>query len=478
MRKEEAIGFILLFFTAFTVLLLTSAFLWEGEFFHLRTVAYLEKALLAAEGSPPRLENVGFVYPPLPVYLLVPFKEVAPVQGLTGGLSFLFLLLLAKKAGNLKPALFSLPASLPFLYLGSVAFDKLLTFTLLASSAFLLFLYLRENFSLYLFSGGLLYGLTFFVDFSTLTLLPLYFLYFLGLKEDPFKRLSTALVFTFPLLFFTFFYAFVNYAFKGDPLYFLKSHVPTLSALLTTKAHPAPLHLLLAFTYLSGLFLLKVPRFFYLLPLFYLFSLFYANPVKELTDFGLSPFLSCLLFLLLFAPLRGKVAFAFLLVFLLTLNGAFLLTDDRNERNFVKAFLGLPYEKNLSYYKEVARYLNGLEGTILMDDEGLYPSVVFVKERERLLLPYRSEYYTYLFSPWGNVDYAVVKTLFDEDDLYRLYKETLRKKLGKCQYYGEVRDVKVFRCSAGSPSERMVSGEGILSSTALLEKPRGSGKAL
>jgi len=479
MKREEVAGLTLLFLVAFIAFFCLSLFLWEGDFFHLRTVAYLEKALLAVEGSPPRLENVGFVYPPLPVYLLIPLKDLPLAQGLAGALSFIFVVFLARKLGGKTLALLSLPASLPFFYLGTLAFDKLITYTLVASSVFLLLLYLRENFSLYLFAGGLLYGLTFFVDFSALSILPLFLLYLLFFLKAPFfKRLSAALVFTFPLLFFAFFYAFINYAFKGDPLHFLKSHVPTPEVLLGTVAEPHAVHLLPMALYLTGLLFLKVPRFLYLLPLFYLLALFYFNPVKELTDFGLSPLFLLLLFLVLLTQERSRAFYAFLALFLLVLNGAFLFTPDKNERNFLRAFLGLPYERNLTYYKEVAGYLNLLKGTLLMDDDGLYPAVVFVKDRKRLLLPYRSEYYTYLLSPGGKVDFAVVKTFYDKDDLYRLYKESLRGKLKGCEYYGEVRDVKVFRCSAGADAQPLVSGEGLLSSVSLLKEPWGSGAGL
>jgi len=466
MKREEVLGLILIFIANFLLLFSLSLFLWEEDFFHLRTVAYLEKALLAVEGSPPRLENVGFVYPPLPVYFLIPLKNLPLAQGLAGALSFLFIVFLARKLGGKTLALLSLPASLPFFYLGTLAFDKLLAYTFIATATFLLLLYLRERFSLYLFSGGLLYGITFFIDFSTFSLLPFYFFSFLLLKESPSKKLSLIVVFLFPLIFFSSFYAFVNYTFKGDPLYFLREHVPTLSSLLSYEITPRLHHLVVIAWYLLGIFLVKNYKVLYLVPVFYLLSLFYFNPVRELTDFGISPLFIFIPFALLSLESSLKRVNAYLLTLMLILNGAFLFSYDANERNFLRALLGKPFEQNLSYYKEVANVLNNLEGEILMDDEGLYPTVVFVKELRRLLLPYRSEYYTYLLSPGGKVDFAVVKTFYEKDDLYALYKESVRDLLRGCKYYGEVRDVKIFSCSHGSigPFGRLpLTGNGLLS---------------
>ncbi len=419
----------------------------ERDFFHLRTVAYQEKAILALEGSPPRLENVGFVYPPAPVYLLVLF----PLLPLVHGLSAFTVYLSAFKAGSFHRKsdlpLFLTLTSLPFLYLATLAFDKLIAYSFLVLSLVLLRRFLDTGFSLYLFLGGFLFGVTFFLDFSTTVVLPLLVLFFLTLRYELRRRISFLLVYLFPYAFFFLFYSFINYAFKNDAFYYLKEHVPNLSALLLVKATPTAVHALLFLLYLAGTVFVRKYRFLYFVPLAYLLLIFYANPVKELSDYGISLTFLLLLYAALTYDFSKSRARAFFVFFLLFTNLAFLFTDDRNERNFLRILTGGTYERNLALYRELGILLSSLKGNILLDDEALYPVVIYTENPSRLILPYRSEYHPYLLSLAGRVDYAVVRTLHRRDDLYGLYRESLRNLLNGCKYYGEVRDVKVFRCS-------------------------------
>ncbi|NPA32777.1 MAG: hypothetical protein GXO04_04035, partial [Aquificae bacterium] len=288
---------------------------------------------------------------------------------------------------------------------------------------------------------------TFFIDFSTISLLP-YFLIALLLSGRALREsLSFAFVFLFPYVFFLFFYSFINYVFKGDALYFLREHIPTLALLWSAKAKPHAVHVIGLLAYLVGFFFMRGYRLFWAIPIFYLLSLFYFNPVKELTDFGVSPLFLFALFLVMGMNLSRKSARLFLILYLILLNLLFLFTPDKTERNFVKALTGREFERNLLTYRKVGEFVNSLEGSVFMDDEGLYPAVLFVDEPSRLILPYRSEYYTFLFSLKGNVDWALVKTFYPRDDLFANYKESVRDFLDGCFYYGEVENVKVFRCS-------------------------------
>ncbi len=48
-------------------------------YYHPEGIFLAEKGLLALKGNPPRLENIGLIYPPLPFYVLFPFIFFTPI---------------------------------------------------------------------------------------------------------------------------------------------------------------------------------------------------------------------------------------------------------------------------------------------------------------------------------------------------------------------------------------------------------------
>ena len=65
-------------------------FFLDYGYTHSKLTFFAEKALLATEGKPPRLENIGFVYPPLAFvpFLLIKNPTVVPalVSAMVSGL--------------------------------------------------------------------------------------------------------------------------------------------------------------------------------------------------------------------------------------------------------------------------------------------------------------------------------------------------------------------------------------------------------
>jgi hypothetical protein len=72
------VGIILLSLLAFYFYLSISLLVYGNGYQHPEGVFLTEKGLLALKGNPPRLENIGLIYPPLPFYVLFPFIFLTP----------------------------------------------------------------------------------------------------------------------------------------------------------------------------------------------------------------------------------------------------------------------------------------------------------------------------------------------------------------------------------------------------------------
>jgi len=467
LARRDALFLYAIFVISFFLFCYLSYLLFSSDFFHLRTVSYFEKARLALQGSPPRLENIGFVYPPLPVFfaILVPVPWMA--QGFVAALVYGILLYFSFKFYRSDLPLFAaFPLFLPFLYLALLRFDILVLFFLVSASTLLLLKYWEEEFSLYLFTAGILFGLAFFIDFSVVYLTVFYAFVLLLKRGRPFKqRLGVALVFSSPVLFFLLFTLFINFVFKDDPFYFVKKYYQffvkdpeliygkaDLYGTIALLIDYLKRSFLLNLPYFVGFFLVKKWKEYYASPLF----LVYASPLLfsffqirlGLFTFSLSNSLIFLFFVALFLNrirFRAPV-YAALAVSLVASPFLFLNSRDLNEVNFVKAAFGMEYERNLSFYKEVAYHLNSLEGKILLDDRSLYPAVLFVSDVKKLILPYQYEFQVVLAHPCGRTDYAVA-VAGTEDALYRNYPQIESFQLDGCKFYGRVGNAFIFSCS-------------------------------
>jgi len=448
-----------------------SAYFYQHNFFHLRTISYAEKARLAVEGVPPRLENIGFAYPPLPVMVYIAIPVVWLAQGIVSSAVFSLTLYIAKKFyGRYLYMFASLILFLPFLYLAIFRFDMLLLFFLLSISTLLLLKYWEERFSLYLFTGGLLFGLTFFLNFSTIYLIPIYALSTILKKNLSMKeKLGVTIVFLSPIVFFFTFTLFINYIFKNDALYFLKKYthlylqnLPAVQAKSTISNT-----LIYLFRFIKNSFVLVLPYFvgllfvekwreFYLSPFF----LIYITPLvlsffqmqHGMFSFSLSNSTLFMLFTLLFINRMRKrgIVIAAIALSIILAPQAFMHSTDKNEKNFASAIMGKPFEKNLTVFKKVAHEIDRLKGKILLDDKPLFPSVLFTKDIKRLILPYQYEFYTVLANPKGKVDYVIGVINSSNDDVYHTYPEIKKLRLDRCKFYRRIENVVFFDCKSNS----------------------------
>ena len=447
LSRKNSFTFFLTFFVYFLLYLFISASAFYNDFTHDRIIAFAEKARLAVEGHPPRLENTGFVYPPLPILLFAIFKYPFLVQAFVGGLvaAWLFHFLKEKKDLFL---LALLHFHLGFLYLLGFEFDTLLFFFMSAFVSYSLLRYFQTGLSLHLFSAGLVNGFTFFVNFSSLILSIYYLPLFLLRKGESLqKRIGLITVFLSPILFFFLAYSYLNYLFKEDFFYYLKSvprefyHEPELKLFLASLLGGLP--------YLLGFFALREGRYFYLFPLFpwLVFSAFSFPDTLYLSIFSYSVFY--LIFLFVFSPymkVNRTLKLSSLLAILLSYLLAFYY-GNLWEKNFLSFFLGGNHIRNLEDARVLANFINQREGKFLMDDKVFYREVFFVKDLKKLVLPYMYSYNTYLLSPAGNVNY-IITSQNSRDDVYNNYKDDiLRYKLDECYFYGRISNAIVFKCN-------------------------------
>jgi len=421
---------IFLFYTA-------SHTLYEAGYVHLNVLFYAEKVLLAKEGEPPRLENIGLVYPPLaflPFWFVSDYLMASPfASAITLTLFFSFLL---KRC--LSPVYFivvSLLLNPLTIFLAVYRFEVLSFYILLTLSVMFLILHMEMGYSIYLFVGGFLLGLCFFFDFRSVFLIPLFvlFIFFTTKQAGRDYTLALTMVKLTPIVFFVFIWLYLNWVFTGDPLTFIKSPysffkgralgtdvlVAKGSIFGSLKYSALQLFYLLPLIlpYVVVLFKLKKYRVLYLFPLY----LLYLSPITLMlfsiyfSYFFPSYYYSVLFlaFAVTFASslnIRGSKALA--VAFIVSFLASWVLplySKEENEKNFVKFLLTGRVKENIGEYIKVAKVLKdqGCEKTLL-DDKTDFPVVVFSQNPKKFYLPYMYEYYSALSTPIAFADCILV----------------------------------------------------------------------
>jgi len=403
---------------------------------------FSEKAILGISGYPPRLENIGFVYPPLIfIFFLIAKNPVLAVAILSSILST-FILYFTK---SYKVILLML--STIGLYISLEEPTYFLLYFMLASLALFLYFYRKTGLSLYIFIAGLIFGSSFYVDFTSITLIPfvLYAIYAQEKLIEKDKLLSMYIVTITPILFFAASWLYLNWVFMKDPLYFLESqysifHPKSVDAMLakgnlelSTKFFLTKALYIIPFSlpYFMGLIKAIKDRFlFYMAPLYIIyispivlmfFNIYFGIEVRGFIEaFGL------LLFYVIFEYFISRKKS---LIINLSFYASIILSiifmpfsPFYNESTFSRALYGMDIKPNIIYYKDAARFLSGTKGNILADDTDSYPVVYFVNEPKRFVLPYQYEFYTALSSPYNFVDYILVDTSSNADKIYNFYK--------------------------------------------------------
>lgn len=407
-----------------------------------------EKGSLALHGLPPRLVNVGFVYPPLSflmqLALPTPLVGQAVIAGIcvTAILQFLATSVADRALRWIAQAY--VLASPIFLYLTVEDHSTLLFILLLAVSVHFITRFLRDDYSLYLFVGSTLLGLTFFLDFRSAWLLlaivpaaaiPLW-------RRSRAQAISVALTIAVPTVFFFLAWSYVNWIFLGDPFAYVHGRgsffrtFPVTPSLLAAAGDPlqtarfAVIALIgslpVTLPYFVGLATLRGGRPAYTVPaivvylspvVFIVFAIYgglYRPTVALLA--------LCVMVLLfsLHAIKPSKILTVTLAISLVASFIAPFVSPSSDERAFGNALIGRgAIDANLAPFRDLAAHL-GTDGQILIDDSALYPLVYTLGSSGRFILPYQYEYASALSNPSKFVQYVVVARRTD-DTVYALY---------------------------------------------------------
>lgn len=433
------------------------SWLWSRGIVSLDLLGLSEKARLGLAGAAPRLANLGFVVPPLPLLLMLPFADPLVAQAVVAGaLVALLTGTIARTVADpwiRATGIAYVWASPLFLFLSVERYPSLLFCALLASALVAIVRYLRSEYSLPLFAAGTAYGLTFFVDFRSIALLP--FLLFAAalpwLRAARARAIAVALTVGFPITFLSLAWMYVNWVFFGDPLAFVNDKASffrmqsigpeTLSSgagAATVRYGLARLvpALAVVLPYLCGFFALGGGRTAHAASL----RLVYLMPavlfVCELC-FGVfvptASFLALfvLTFLLCAAHMRGSAVTRAAL--LLSLAASFVLplsSPSAEERAFSRALFGFPAESNVAEYRAVAETIDGLApGKVLLDDRVSYPVVAFASDVSRFVLPYQPGFEAAAADPRERASYVVVAPQDARDEIAARHPSVERGRL-------------------------------------------------
>ncbi|MGH7755364.1 MAG: hypothetical protein ACREM8_03645 [Vulcanimicrobiaceae bacterium] len=419
-----------------------------------------EKAELALHGMPPRLINLGFVYPPLSFLLLLPFGNPFVAQAAIAGVVIATLIQFLDRRpidGRLRWLAKAYLIGSPLVLFETVEdYSALLFNVLFAFSVYWFARYLDRRFSLDLFFAALLLALTFFVDFRSMLaaviVVPAMTLPFI--RRSPSHALAIALAVALPLGFFATAWMYVNWIFLGDALAFVHgrgsffrsfSHDPALLLAAgnvgqTVRATFAELAATLPVTlpYFVGLICLRdrrapggarLPQLaLYLAPVAVLgLSIYFGAYRSSFTLMTLFVFTFIVLLDRMYPSRWLTIAFA------LALGTSFIvpaISAQTEEREFARGIYSAKVAPNLDEFRGLAAMLAGASprARILTDDTDLFPLIYLIDAPERFILPYQYEFSSALSKPVAFARYVVVSRTSD-DAIARLYPAVERGEL-------------------------------------------------
>ncbi len=412
----------------------------EHQYIHSNLIFFGEKALIATQKAL-RLENIGFVYPPIAFVPFLLYNDPLVVPAIVSALmSALLVWYILKTNKGETYSFMALPLLLfnsLYVFLASQRFEVLIFYLLIAFSALYALRHMREGYSIHIFLAGIMFGMTFFVDFRSILLIPIYVLsIFLSVEKRGLSyRLAIIVVKLTPIVFFFLSWLYLNWIFTGSPFYFIESPysffrsepIPeevrlasgsVFSSLILTSKYLL-LNLPLILTYFILPFYMKRYYFLYSIPIF----LIYLIPAFLLyfsIYFGLYfPYMHTsvlfLIFSLVFAYYMGFASsrlFIFLM-FISYLVSFFMpfYSRDLNEKAFIASLWGKGIPKVLSLGEEIKTadlLKERVCSQVLSDDAYTFRVVYFTEDSSIFMLPHNYAYYTALSNPSLFVDCILI----------------------------------------------------------------------
>lgn len=438
-ESKNILLFLILFPVFFIIYFSINYLLAENGFMNPYLLFFGEKALLALHGVPPRLENIGFIYPPLPVLIALLFNaNISIAQGFIASLISTFIVWECINNTQSKKLTITLILflifSVPILFIATQRFDLYLHFFLILYSIKLLNQYVREEYSLYIFTAGPLFGLSFFTHFSSLYLIPGIFIVIYLLFRKSFKKfVAVSFVYFSPYFLFSLSFAYLNWVFTGYAFGFLPNYKllfsnSEINAVISAGNIAGSLKFM--FSYLFKVILIIVPflagifyekRLVSLIPFLIIFSLIYSNLFYP-AIYASAIFIMYFLILMRFE--KKGVHTVYISAVVISIASSFILSlnsGDVNEGKFTHALIGAT-EVNTEAYKQIAEMLKYTEGKILIDDQSFYPVVYFMKDPERFILPYQYEFNSAISNPANFADYVIGMKDINRDKVYQRFE--------------------------------------------------------
>jgi hypothetical protein len=457
--------------------------------FSSKILLYLgEKSLLAHDGNPPRLENMGFANPPFPHFFTLLLKSPFIATAFVGGFiatSSLMVLLRLYRENTISLTLYLLlffyitisPLSL-FLLCQQMATAILIGLLLLIYHH--LYKFCRDNISYNLFMFGILSSLVFLTEFQAILLLFI-FIFCLVIKvveHRPLRALSILFTCLFPVIFVVASWCYLNWLFLGDPFHFVSHWSSALEPLLPfpekivhSQTSLGALKASLNLCYENSLLLLP----YYLYIFWIIISPRFAQSIGCVTvTIFLAPF--CLLYVQLFTNFV-EVSQFFFLVFvasavsirvhmreqlgktifsqLFTVSVAISLVascwlpfnhSSSEEHVFSRYLIGDKTSGNLNHYIDLLSHVDPKE-KILLDDTVNYPLVFLVNDPKRFVLPYEYEFDMVLSAPAQFVKYLVVSDFTSSDAIQGRYPMATNGYVPNFSLIGRFENVFLYKVS-------------------------------
>lgn len=425
------IAFVVFFILFLLYFYISQELFFKFDYIHKNLLFFAEKALIAVQ-SGFRVENIGFVYPPVAFVPFLIVNDPLLVPPIISALLSTFLIVYLTKTYQpdaisllIIPILILNPL---YLFLASQKFDVLLFYILLSLSVFYTVRHIETKYSLYVFVAGLLLGLSFFVDFRSLFAIPIYILslFLLTNRESFSYRIAILVVKITPLIFFLLSWLYLNWVFTGNPINFIqspysffRSEPMTDEFTQVSGSFVRSLYLTLKQLFLNSLLILP---YFLVIPYIKRFKLLYAAPLIVIyvmpifvvyfsIYFGIFfPYMySAILFLLFSLIFAFKLRIARLKTYIFSMIVAFIsafflpeYSKDLNEKEFIGFIKGRNEPEHVSIKESIltAELLIKYKcEKILSDNAYTFPVVYFTGNSNIFILPHNYTYYTALSNP-------------------------------------------------------------------------------
>ncbi|MFN3134371.1 MAG: hypothetical protein ACK44H_02250 [Candidatus Kryptonium sp.] len=393
----------------------------SAGYYNPESLFLIEKSLLALKGNPPRLENIGLIYPPMPFFVNFPFvfinPLIAPIFASSLGMGLLTAFItyrILKKNLSFIFIIFMLLILLlnpVILYSGTSGSSSYLYLTFLSLFYVFVFEYYERKVSFYLAIAGLLLGLLVFIRYEVIFILIFWIFvnmilvaeatleegvsyrnFFNLIKSLPayrqtfFRRMFAVYLMIFiPPIFGFFSWCYLNWLFTSNPFHFINSPYSYFRTLSTYVLYNPTLlelkkNIFKSVVYVFKNVLIYMPAYIILIFVFarkFFFSFALIAPITALiisAYLGLSlmnvdffaPFIFIAFVAMIYAcekkpSLRRNLIMFFLsvLIFISFFTGYYKLKNSfyPEERNFAKVLIGENLDGLFAEEKKVADFL-------------------------------------------------------------------------------------------------------------------------